>query len=766
MAGQAKGVVANPGRMAQSRPSARTAKQARHSAKQRRQCDFVRLNSAICNAADTGADVLLEFVYQRMPEMNLVNFSTALHRLARLAEEGSIDRTPSLRDPRYYHLVEGARTALLSSEDQCKARCLSTVAWAVARLGLEHAEMMEEIAAMSLPRVNEFKPYELGILLWSYAKLQSNQTQLFEVASRHIAEHMDEFGAASLATLVWALTTSRMSCCTNLVRQAADAFALRLRPENPHAQAEKVQPVALENMMWGLATLRTQPQQQSLVIIADAALEALEDFKTHEFTIILWAFARLGFFPSTFFSEAGNLVLRSSILRNKMHPQGIANLFWAFAKYAEKNSSSQFVSVVKCLLPMCQKLLPHLKPQELGCVLSSLSELGKSWGEDAILDDIFVTAAWVGNPASHEWSLASVSKTLKAYSRFIGSRGVSIEPCSTFLSKLVCLCARFADKIDAQSALSIVETWLPLSARPEVTAALIEILVVGLCASETSRNDRHCLMRLRALADTLCRESSDACQMLGSCLDEESMSVAEGLLPEAMGMQLTGAGTEDFFECVPQGSAAPAYASFTCQSWLRPELQNFAKAVGSHGIRASGFQYEEVAHVHVPASRAWPTRLAILEEFTSTEVIGDQSTIMFEVDSAEMLIECKVDVQCYRDKKLYDTFTLILEAGREIPNTHVLNLTRLEEGQHEINFSLSTEAGAVLHEKFSFCVVGKQASQPGSFVATGPPVDVHALTNNMMKAGVFNSRGSSGGSTCFGSTSEASYDAGITSAEE
>jgi hypothetical protein len=415
---------------------------------------------------------------------------------------------------------------------------------------------------------------------------------------------------------------------------------------------------------------------------------------------------------------------------------------------------------------MCQKLLPHLKAQELGCVLSSLSELGRSWGEDATLDDIFVTAAWIGNPASNEWSLTSVSKTLKAYSRFMGSQRAAIEPCSTFISKLVCLCARFADEIDAQSALTLVETWLPLLDRPEVTEAMIKILVS--CVNDAPRNDRQCLMRLRALADSLCASVGDACNLLpvSSCLDEESLSVTENLLPEAVVMQLAGTGTEEFFECVQQVSAAPAYASFTCQSWLRPELQNFAKDVSARGIRALGFQYAEVAYVPVPASRAWPTRLAVLEDFTSTEVVGDWSKILFEVDSAEMLIECKVEVQCYRDNKLYDNFTLLLEAGREIPNTHVLNLTRLEEGQHDIYFSLSTEAWAVQHEKFSFSVLGKQPSQPGSFVANGPPVDVQALTNKMMNAGVFNSRSSSGGSTCVGSTSEASYDAGNTSAEE
>jgi hypothetical protein len=274
--------------------------------------------------------------------MNLVNFSTALHRLARHAEEGDAAWTTFLRDPRYFSLLESTRASLWSNDTHGKARCLSTIGWAIARMGLDHPEMMQDIADMALPQICEFKPYELGILLWSYAKLQITQTKLFEVANDYIIEHMDDFSAPSLATLVWSFATARLPCSSDLVRKAADAFAERVSPKSQSSEQEKILPVALENMMWGLATMRTQPHRRSMAVIADAALDALEDFKTHEFTIILWAFARLGFFPEHLFSHAARLIARSPVLRNKMHPQGIANLFWAFAKYAEKKQLLRF----------------------------------------------------------------------------------------------------------------------------------------------------------------------------------------------------------------------------------------------------------------------------------------------------------------------------------------------------------------------------------------------------------------------------------------
>jgi hypothetical protein len=176
--------------------------------------------------------------------------------------------------------------------------------------------------------------------------------------------------------------------------------------------------------------------------------------------------------------------------------------------------------------------------------------------------------------------------------------------------------------------------------------------------------------------------------------------------------------------------------------------------------------------VQLPATQAPLARLAVLEDFTFADIVGDATTIMFELDSDAVLITCDVDIQCYGNGKLYDSFSLRMEAGCTIPNTHVLDLTQLEEGQHDIYFSLSVASSEVQHEKFSFWVSEKQVSRPTSqkpAIAVASPVDMSLLTNKMMREGVFNSRSSSSDGTCIGgvsSTSEASYGLGNTSEEE
>jgi hypothetical protein len=443
----------------------------------------VQLNVAICTAADGGAEKLLQLVQARRADMNLVNFSTALHRLAKLAEDGKTGTTAFDCDPRFETLLAGARNALFSKEKEGKARCLSTVAWSSARLGVCNPEMMQEIADLALQRIGEFKPYELGILLWSFAKLQISQMPLFHAASEYIRKNLDDFGAPCLATVVWSFATAQVHSSSSLIRRASDAFALRLKPCDPSKQREVVKPVALENMMWGLATMQVHPKRQSILAIAEATLEALDDFKVHEMTITLWAFARLGSHHDRLFAAAAKLVQRSSAVRSKMHAQGIANLLWAFAKCAEKDDSDQFSVAVNALLPTCLKLLPSLKPQELGCMLCSLSKLGKPWGEDASMDRIFSSAASTSfeNNFVAGCSFQAIVNTLGAYSRFMRGQQGSLEPVLMLMTKLLCACPRFEAKFDAQSLLTILEALpedLPPSPAVEVALANMAFAVV------------------------------------------------------------------------------------------------------------------------------------------------------------------------------------------------------------------------------------------------------------------------------------------------
>jgi len=438
------------------------------------------LNSTICSVAEFGAEQLLHLVQQKQAEMNLVNMSTALHRLARLETECNGETSSSslhASDPRFQALMTAVKAKIFCHDGMAKARCLSSIAWASARLRSFDAVMMEKIGNLSLSQIHEFKPFELVILLWSFSRMELHHERLFSKASAHILDHVEDYSAACLATAIWSLAKSTSHCHENVCRKAADAFADRL--EGNHSD---ISPVALENVMWGLATIQVHPKPKTLHAITRVVLLLLKNFKVHEFTITLWAFARLGACDERLFLSAAELVETLPSIKKNMHAQGIANLFWAYAKYAEKGDLATFNKVVTLLLPTCQKLLPELKPQELSCVLSSLSKLGKKWGDDVEIDKIFDWTAWTSRTDAFEsfisdLSLKSIVAILGAYNRVMGSR-CAHEPYSTLISKLLSMRPELLTEIDDATSFTIFEA---ASMVPHRTPQVDRVLTAAAC---------------------------------------------------------------------------------------------------------------------------------------------------------------------------------------------------------------------------------------------------------------------------------------------
>lgn len=715
--GHGSGIISTPSSNRSDDSGGKTSKQ------QRRRGPNVHLNLAICAAADTGIEDLLQLIQSRRSEMNLVNFSTALHRLARLVEESKTNNIQ--HDSRFQSLLSGARSAINMKDSECKARCMSTIAWSSARLEVCDSQMMQDIADLSVPRIKEFKPHELGILLWSFAKLQIQQVHLFSTASDHIFKHLDEFGAPCLATVVWSFATAQMHSASNLVRKAADAFALRVKPNGVDKGEEAIKPVALENMIWGLATLQVHIKRQSVLAIVEATVNALERFKVHEFTITLWAFARLGIYHERLFSKAADLVQRLPIYRNKMHAQGIANLLWAFAKCAEKDGIDQFVGAVSVLLPTCKKLLPSLKPQELGCVLCSLSKLGKPWGESQEMDEIFVSAASVSaeNTSLSGFSFQSVVNTLGAYSRFTQGRHGTMQPMAAFMGNLVCLCPRFEAKFDAQSLLTIIEAlptdWTP---DPRVESAL-DVLVSAVHRKVDSFPEPS-RVRLASIAKRLPGEGWKSLvehlekpiqpKEKSEELDEAQTMLSETLQLSSHEIHEQSQAHKQAYECETSAwtheLCYPAYVS------LLP--RRIADVESKYGFTCQEPAYvnledEEPAYVKLHRSE-WLTpededvTLVVLNKIRpSGEAYGSTSVITFDVTSKAISETCKVKVHCYYGSHKYHSRSYRLELGNGIPNTQTLCLTMLPPGMHEVKFAWRGKSGRRMFETFSFCVESK-----------------------------------------------------------
>jgi len=410
------------------------------------------VNMALCQAADSGGvNGLLDAVFAKQAIMNCVNLSTALHRLARLTKEDG--HTVRANDHRFGALRAKARAELeLQLQEGGRRedldtlpRCWATIAWAYGTLPLrdmEVAHILNIIGQLALPRLTAFKPFELTNLLWAYAKTQVSHRPLFQAARGHIVAHLQAFPPSNLTTVVWAFVTARYQPSGMLYR-VTEEFGRRL----PTAE---VRPVELANLLWGVATAKLHPRVDLLNELGFRALQLLPTFKHQELTITLWALSRLGLRHDNLFCAAARHVCSSQVLHQQVHPQGIANIVWAFEKQRSLGSGvlPGLGAAVRALLPRCLQLLTQTKSQEFACILHGVSVLGTRLGDYPEADILFKAATSVQERLLHQFSLLQCATLYEAVTVFCRSTNPMPDVFANFCQTLAVLCLA---KLDAGS---------------------------------------------------------------------------------------------------------------------------------------------------------------------------------------------------------------------------------------------------------------------------------------------------------------------------
>lgn len=197
----------------------------------------VELNEEIM--AKTSAFQILDVVQKHFERFNIVNFVTALQRIAKSpdghhAVEGpgftSLARTVRLLccngsahcDP--YSLVSslwasrkachrGVEITGAASEEvlsqahkygDFKLPELSQTAWSLATLKLKHVPLFQAISAQSIRRINESEPQDISITAWAFAKLGVLDPPLMAALASEAIKKMQEFKGQNLSNLAWA----------------------------------------------------------------------------------------------------------------------------------------------------------------------------------------------------------------------------------------------------------------------------------------------------------------------------------------------------------------------------------------------------------------------------------------------------------------------------------------------------------------------------------------------------------------------------------
>jgi hypothetical protein len=334
---------------------------------------FPWINSQIIAAADTeNLAHLVNTITTYLPRMNLVNLSTALHRLAKLA--GSDQQTqrslqmhallPALLATVYQALSKSQVTGTLP-----KCQALSNITWACATMQVVDLPLLQMVAAFCQVQLQEFKNFELCQLLWAFAKLGAmngahclceSTLPLFRSAGEFVIMSTDNFTFRGLVMTAWAFATARLHD-----PRLFHAIAERLMPSLHEANCQE-----LANTAWSFSTAGVH-QDTLFEMLAQASLPRLLEFKPQELSSILWSFASIGCVHDDFYVAAAH-----ASLRMKLQAQQLANILWALTKMRPRHTNTR--DVVVRLLPRCTQLIETFKPQELASVALAA---GKSFGK-------------------------------------------------------------------------------------------------------------------------------------------------------------------------------------------------------------------------------------------------------------------------------------------------------------------------------------------------------------------------------------------------
>eukprot|EP00928_Gymnodinium_smaydae_P043914 TRINITY_DN29347_c0_g1_i1.p1 TRINITY_DN29347_c0_g1~~TRINITY_DN29347_c0_g1_i1.p1 ORF type:complete len:838 (+),score=117.49 TRINITY_DN29347_c0_g1_i1:58-2571(+) len=325
---------------------------------------FPWINSQLISASESGSvGHLLEVIRELLPHMNLVNLSTAAHRLGKLAandpqSQQDLRKHPVMRE--LLRLVCIALSALKPGEAQPQS--ISNVAWSLATLRHVDRPTIKALSALAVMSIEAFKPFELSTTLWALTKLGTVECVLemtrpvFQVAADRVLVNVEEFGFRCLSTIVWSFATARQRNA-RLFRCVASQMTLVAQ----HANCQE-----MANTVWAFGTADFH-DEALFAELAERAQHRLHEFKAQEISNLLWGFASNGFVHE-------GLLRRAAVLVKDMDlkAQHLANILWAFARVRPRHPLTQ--EVVLSLLPACSAQLNSFKPQEVASTLLAVAK--------------------------------------------------------------------------------------------------------------------------------------------------------------------------------------------------------------------------------------------------------------------------------------------------------------------------------------------------------------------------------------------------------
>ena len=265
---------------------------------------FTALNEEIGSFEDV--EEALDFVADNVQLFNIVNLSTAMHKIGKLnSMRGRNVKHVIVEDERFVALVKKIREYLIDTADDVYA---------------------------SLPKgIGRFGVRELTSIMWGMAHsgmtTSCGDQTLNAVMKRLCVVDDDNPRAQNTSNALWAYATMHNSAKVN------HDFLSKME-ERCNNVMDDFAPQGISNSLWAFATTGHALQPGTVTNFSTAISKNLRDFKSMEFSNIIWALGttKMALDPPELLDDILDEV-HSSIkaLPNMWSSQSVSNILWAMA---------------------------------------------------------------------------------------------------------------------------------------------------------------------------------------------------------------------------------------------------------------------------------------------------------------------------------------------------------------------------------------------------------------------------------------------------
>mmetsp|Transcript_122442 Transcript_122442/g.280597 ORF Transcript_122442/g.280597 Transcript_122442/m.280597 type:complete len:573 (-) Transcript_122442:214-1932(-) len=293
-----------------------------------------QLNQQLCKLEH--AEEVLAMVAESGMQMNGVNLSTALHRVAKWSKKQRLDVVEVRGAPQWKKLVRLTHQKL----GELTAQGVANTLWAVGTMQLpmeEEPKFIADVIAAAEEHVESFTPQALANTAWACATMNWQHSTLLGKVQRSCVASFSSFNPQDLSNIAWAFGTLGF-----LSQAFLDGTAKVALP-----MVAACKPGEMANIVWAFARANQRPKEL-FDRVAEVVTSSADGLNSQALCTIAWSFATVGHKDEEMMASilrAGNLKMRW------FSPKELSNLLWACATMnvgSDRFLDAACNSVVRC----------------------------------------------------------------------------------------------------------------------------------------------------------------------------------------------------------------------------------------------------------------------------------------------------------------------------------------------------------------------------------------------------------------------------------